>query len=46
MIRTRTILFKPKAPNDMKNGDLSAKSWIIADPGSSHPWPAPCEIAL
>ena len=29
--RTRTRLFKPKAPNDMKNEDLSVKSWIITD---------------
>jgi hypothetical protein len=31
MISRRTVLFKPKAPNDMKTGDLSAKSWIITD---------------
>jgi hypothetical protein len=29
--KTSAALFKRKAPNDMKNGDLSAKSWIIAD---------------
>jgi hypothetical protein len=29
--RTRTILFKRKAPNDMKNEDLNVKSWIITD---------------
>jgi hypothetical protein len=28
---TKTRLFKPKAPNDMKTGDLSAKWWIITD---------------
>jgi hypothetical protein len=26
-----TTLFKPEAPNDMKNEDLVAKSWIITD---------------
>jgi hypothetical protein len=30
-IKTRAVLFKPKAPNGMKNGDLKVKSWIIAD---------------
>ena len=28
---TKTRLFKLKAPNDMKTGDLSAKWWIITD---------------
>jgi hypothetical protein len=31
MTGTRTVLFKRKAPNDMKNGDLNVKSWIITD---------------
>jgi len=31
-IRTRMLLFKRRAPNNMKKGDLSAKWWIIADP--------------
>jgi hypothetical protein len=30
--RTRTLLFKRRAPNDMKKGDLVAKRWIITDP--------------
>jgi hypothetical protein len=30
--RTRMLLFKRLAPNDMKKGDLIAKWWIITDP--------------
>jgi hypothetical protein len=30
--RTRMRLFKRRAPNDMKKGDLIAKWWIITDP--------------
>jgi hypothetical protein len=29
--KTATALFKPEAPNDMKNGDLTAKLWIITE---------------
>jgi hypothetical protein len=29
--KTATALFKPEAPNDMKNGDLIAKLWIITE---------------
>jgi hypothetical protein len=29
--KTTTALFKPEAPNDMKNGDLIAKLWIITE---------------
>jgi hypothetical protein len=29
--KTATALFKPEAPNDMKNGDLIAKFWIITE---------------
>ncbi len=32
--RTRMRLFKRKAPNGMKKGDLIAKCWIITDPES------------
>jgi hypothetical protein len=33
--RTRMHLFKRRAPNDMKKGDLIAKWWIITDPKPS-----------
>jgi hypothetical protein len=29
--KTTTALFKPEAPNDMKNEDLIAKLWIITE---------------
>jgi hypothetical protein len=30
--RTRTLLFKQRAPNDMKKEDLLVKWWIITEP--------------
>jgi hypothetical protein len=30
--KTRQVLFKLRAPNDMKKEDLFVKSWIITDP--------------
>jgi hypothetical protein len=30
--KTGTAFFKPMAPNDLKNGDLIAKFWIITEP--------------
>jgi hypothetical protein len=38
--RTRMRFFKPKAPNDMKKGDLNVKSWIITDPELIFAWRA------
>ena len=36
-MRTRMLLFKRHAPNDMKKEDLIAKWWIIADRGTLSP---------
>lgn len=41
--KTGTALFKPEAPNDMKNEDLIAKLRIITEP--SHRIANPCELA-